>query len=58
MIREYDEYFSDLENLLVPLMASYDEQMFTKSFIDIDFSSVHEEVNIIIKKIAQIIDRG
>lgn len=51
IIREYDEYFSDLEHLSVPLMSSTDDQIFVKSFIDIDFSSVHEDVNDIINKI-------
>ncbi|MGS0654948.1 hypothetical protein ACU40M_10740 [Staphylococcus arlettae] len=56
IIREYDRYFNDLENLGVPLMASNDDQTAVRSFIDIDFASVHEEVNNIINKTTQNID--
>ena len=53
IIREYDKYFNDLENLSVPLMASNDDQTAVRSFIDINFDSVHEEVNNIINKTNQ-----
>lgn len=57
IIRKYDEYFSDFKKLPVPLMT-VDEDMFVKSFIDIDFSSVHEEINNIISKIDENINWG
>lgn len=56
IIRNYDEYFSDLEHLSVPLMPTNGDELFVKSFIDIDFRSIHEEVNNIINKIDENID--
>ncbi|MBW0770363.1 hypothetical protein KYJ98_08385 [Mammaliicoccus lentus] len=54
IIGEYDKYFSDFENLVVPLMVITDDEMTVKSFIDIDFTDVHEKVDNIIKKIKKI----
>ncbi|MEB8190136.1 hypothetical protein [Mammaliicoccus sciuri] len=51
IIREYDKYFSDFQNLSVPLMVITDDEMTVSSFINIDFANVHDKVNNIIKKI-------
>lgn len=52
LIRIYDDYFNDLNNLSVPLLYQVkDSEMSIKSFVNMEFGSVHEEVKQIIRDV-------